>query len=358
MNLLFHREHETWEEHPAALRSGAKLQLNRDELQRSGRWIAAHQRDDGAIPWFHGRKMDPWDHVQCAMALSVVEMSAEARAAFRFLATTQDAAGGWPAASNPTATLDSARQTNHAAYLATGLWFFHRVFRDTAFLAEMWPTLHRAIEFVLRLQAADGSIYWAADGRGAIWPAPLLAGCASMYGSLTCAVRIAEALGHDASHWGEAKRRLGDVLCHGEHVFAAAAVPEPPGRYAMDWYYPVLGGAVRGDAARLRLDAGHAQFIQEGRGCRCVNDRDWFTVAETCELIIALDAAHMKERAYALFEWVQTLRLDDGGYWMGITYPNEICWPPERPSWTAATVVLAADVLNGDSPTSGFFRDL
>jgi hypothetical protein len=358
MNLLFHREHDPWDEQIGALRSGARVRWNRDTLRQTARWIAAHQRDDGAIPWFPRRKMDPWDHVECAMALSAAGMSNAARSAFRFLAATQDIDGAWPALRNCTAIIDPARQTNHAAYLATGLWFFHRTFRDTGFLAEMWPTLQRAIEFVLRLQAADGSIYWATDGDGSTWPAPLLAGCASMHGSLICAARIAEFLGHDPSNWIAARQRLGDVLRSGERLFAVAAVPEPPGRYAMDWYYPVLGGAVRGDAARLRLDAGHVQFTQKGRGCRCVKDRDWYTVAETCELIIALDTAQMKERAYALFEWVQTLRLDDGGYWMGITYPNKLCWPPERPSWTAATVVLAADVLLGDSPTSGFFREL
>lgn len=331
---------------------------HRDELLRTAAWVAAHQRADGAIPWFRGRKLDPWDHIQSTMALNVGGFVEEAKAAFRFLANTQGADGAWPAASNCTSVIDSTRETNHAAYLATGLWHFQCASPDVDFLAEMWPTLERAIEFVLALQADDGSIYWATDGDARIWPAPLLAGCASMHGSLICAIRIAEVLGYDRPGWLSGRRRLAAVLRGGEEIFQKACVPEPPGRYSMDWYYPVLGGAVRGEAARRRLDAGHAQFIHEGRGCRCVNDRDWYTVAETCELVITLDAAHMKDRAHALFDWTQTLRLEDGGYWMGITYPNELCWPPERPSWTAATVILAADVLIGDSATSGFFREL
>jgi hypothetical protein len=357
MNRLFH-EHDPGSGWMRRGDTTARAAIDRDGLRQTALWIAAHQRDDGAIPWFPRRKMDPWDHVQCAMGLVAAGLLGEARAAFRFLAAAQDRDGAWPAASNCTAVIDPARETNHAAYLATGLAFLHRAAGDVDFLAEMWPTLDRAMAFVLRLQAPDGSIYWAADGGGNVWPAPLLAGCASMHGSLTCAARLAAELGHDRRAWIEARRRLGDVLRNSEHVFLAAAVPEPPGRYSMDWYYPVLGGAVRGDAARRRLDAGHAQFTEEGRGCRCVNDREWYTVAETCELIIAMDAAHLTARTHPLFDWVQSLRLEDGGYWMGITYPNELCWPPQRPSWTAATVILAADVLAGDSATSGFFRDL
>jgi hypothetical protein len=332
--------------------------LTRHDLLRTAEWIASHQRADGAIPWFRGRKMDPWDHVHSAMGLSVAGFVDEARAAFRFLARTQGSDGAWPAASNCESIIDPTRETNHAAYLATGLWHSYCAAADADFLAEMWPTLDRAIEFVVSLQAHDGSIHWATDAEGTVWPAPLLAGCASMHGSLTCAVRIAKRLGLDRSHWVEALNRLGDCVRHLPQAFAGAPVPEPPGRYSMDWYYPVLGGAVRGIAARRRLAEGFDEFVDDGRGCRCVNDREWYTVAETCELAIALEAVGMREPALGLLEWTRSLRLDDGGYWMGITYPNELCWPPERPAWTAATVILAADAVADDSPTSGFFREL
>jgi hypothetical protein len=332
--------------------------LSHEDLHRTASWIAAHQREDGAIPWFRGRKMDPWDHVQSVMGLSVLGHFVEARAAYRFLADTQGPDGAWPAASNCTSIIDPTRETNHAAYLASGLWHYYRASSDADFLAEMWPTLERAMQFVLGLQAADGSIHWAIDGSGVVWPAPLLAGCASMHGSLVCAARIAERLGHERSHWTQSRRLLARVLREREDIFLNASVPEPPGRYSMDWYYPVLGGAVRGTAARLRLLQDYDQFIDAGRGCRCVRDREWFTVAETCELVIALAAVGMRDRAEELFEWAHSLRAGDGGYWMGITYPNELFWPPERPAWTAATVILAADALAGDSPTSDFFVDL
>ena len=186
----------------------------------------------------------------------------------------------------------------------------------------------------------------------------VITGCASIHGSLVCARRIARVLGRERPLWDEVRRGLGVILREREYLFRDASVPEGPGRYSMDWYYPVLGGALRGNAARVRLQAERERFIGEGVGCRCVADRAWYTVAETCELVMALDAGGLQEQGRALFEWVQRLRCKDGGYWMGISYPNQLRWPPERPSWTAATVILAADTLDGNSTTSSFFRDL
>jgi len=332
--------------------------LGAEDIDRTADWIAAHQREDGAIPWFHGRRMDPWDHIHSAMGLAATGRFEAARRAFRFLADTQEADGAWPASSNAAGLIDGSHETNHAAYLATGLWHYYLADSDDAFLEEMWPTLERALAFVLGMRAENGTVHWAVDATGKVWRAPLLTGCASIYGSLVCARRIANVLGHDRPQWEELRSTLGDVLRNREHIFHAATVPERPGRYSMDWYYPVLGGAVRGVAARARFEAERARFIGEGIGCRCVADRAWFTVAETCELVMALDACGLSDQGRALFSWAQRLRCKDGGYWMGISYPNQLRWPPERPSWTAATVLLAADTLNGGSTTSSFFRDL
>ena len=58
-----------------------------------------------------------------------------------------------------------------------------------------------------------------------------------------------------------------------------------------------------------------------------------------------------------LFEWAQHLRHDDGSYWTGKVYPEEKHFPGgERSTYTAAAVVLAADALDGISPTSGLFQ--
>lgn len=321
-------------------------------------WVARHQRPDGAIPWFHGDRVDPWDHVQCAMALACCARHDEAKAAFRYLARAQGADGAWPSAIAAGAIVDPTRDSNHAAYLATGLWYFHQARQDVDFLAEMWPALERAIGFVLRLQDESGAIWWAVDAAGNAWPAPLIAGSSSVHGSLVCAERVADLLGHDRSHWRTARQRLAAALREEHAVFRSAPIKEPPGRYSMDWYYPILGGAVRGPAALGRLAEGSSVFLDTGFGCRCVRERRWYTVAETCELVIALGACALSDAAAALFEWVHSLREEDGSYWTGIAYPEALHWPEERPTWTAATVILAADVLSDRAATSGFFREL
>ena len=65
----------------------------------------------------------------------------------------------------------------------------------------------------------------------------------------------------------------------------------------MDWYYPILGGVLRGDAAQLRVAArlGHVRRRGPRRALRL--GPPWVTAAETCELVMALDAIGADDRA-------------------------------------------------------------
>ena len=94
-----------------------------------------------------------------------------------------------------------------------------------------------------------------------------------------------------------------------------------------------------------------------GLGVRCVADQPWVTVAETCELVLALDACGMPAEAAEVFAAAQRLRQGDGSYWTGWQYGNRAPFPAERSSWTAAAVVLAADALAGFSGGAAIFRD-
>jgi hypothetical protein len=337
-----------------------RIALSRNEIDRTADWIAAHQRQDGGIPWFADGRLDPWNHVQAAMALTVAGRHDAAKTAYRHLAATQLPEGSWPSLATPDKVIDSARDTNHTAYLASGLWHYHLAHDDLDLSAELWPALDRAMAFVLAHMQPDGVLYWAADPEGAVWTAPLLAGSSSAHGSLRCAARIAALLGHDRPHWRTAADRIVRLLRGDLREFHETDLPRPVGHFGMDWYYPVLGGALRGEAGRSRLAEDHEFWVREGIGCRCVADRPWFTVAETCELAIALDACELTDRAPEVFSWAQIRREEDGGYWTGTVMVDGrgVVWPEERPTWTAATVILAADTLLGDSPTSGFFRSL
>lgn len=68
-------------------------------------------------------------------------------------------------------------------------------------------------------------------------------------------------------------------------------------------------------------------------------------MAKSCELCLALLAAGDHARAVQLFSLLQQWRGDDGEYWTGYQFVEQVLWPQERPTWTAAAVLLAADAL-------------
>ena len=87
-----------------------------------------------------------------------------------------------------------------------------------------------------------------------------------------------------------------------------------------------------------------------------MNDRPWITVAETCECALAHLAVGERATAEELFRGSRQYRHDDGRYWTGTVYPDEARFPAgERSTYTAASVVLAADALAGASPASTLF---
>lgn len=340
-----------------ALESGL---LSAEELAATTAWLAARQKPSGEIPWADGFKMDPWDHVHSAIGLTAMGRLEQARAAYRYMVETQEENGAWSAERRGGKVTRSTQESNHAAYFATGVWHLHSRSPDLSFLAELWPAVDRAISFVLSLQLPSGAIAWA-QKNGRVWPAPLLTGCSSVHGSLVCAVRIAERLGHERPEWRNARERLARVLRHQPAVFTETDLPEKPGRHSMDWYYPVLGGALRGAGGRKRLlDAAlNAAFVAEGVGCRCVKDQPWYTVAETCELVLALQAAGLTARAREMLGWTRWQRTESGAYWTGATHPaGEIFPAGEQTSWTAAAVLIASDAIARSSSTSDFFRSL
>jgi hypothetical protein len=323
--------------------------LTAADVLATGQRIAADQQPSGAIGWPDGH-CDAWNHVECAMALSASGLTEAARRGYDWLRVTQRPDGSWPKKTVGDTVTDAAAESNQVAYVAVGTWHELQVTGDEAFARQMWPTVRRAAEFVLALQAPRGEIAWqrAADGTPARYA--LLTGCSSTYQSLRCAISLADHLGDPQPGWELAADQLGHVVaCHPE-AFADKS------RFSMDWYYPVLAGPVRGRAAAGRLDAGWPDFVVPGLGVRCVSDQPWVTGAETCELVMALDAIGDRARAMRLYQDIQHLRHADGGYWTGWQFADNAHFPAERSSWTAAAMVLAADALGGASGGAGLFR--
>jgi hypothetical protein len=324
--------------------------LSAAEVLESGRSIAALQCADGMIPWFPAGHCDPWNHVEAAMALTVCGLVEEAERAFDWLAASQLADGSWFNYYLETGVEDSRLDTNVCAYVATGLWHHTLVTGDWTALDRHWPMVERAVDFVLRWQRPDGSVRWSLDPAGRPEGYALLTGSSSIYHSLRCAVAAAESLDRHRPDWELAAGRLGHAVAHHPAAFA------PKAEFAMDWYYPVLSGAVTGDRATERLAGGWSTFVMEGFGVRCVSRNDWVTAAETAECAMALCAAGLVAAAHSMLAAGQQLRLDDGTYWTGMVYPEEATFPGgERTSYTAAAMVLAADALSGATPAAGLF---
>lgn len=230
------------------------------------------------------------------------------------------------------------------------MWHQWLVTGDLAFVEHCWPTLEAAVDWVVDLQTKRGEIIWARHAEGRPWSYALLTGSSSISHSLRCAADVAELMGRPRPDWATARDRLVQVIAHCPEAF------EPKDRWAMDWYYPVMTGALVGDAARERLADGWDTFVMPERGVRCVSDRPWVTAAETSECVLAHLAAGERERAEDLFRWAQALRDPDGRYFTGLVFPELIHFPDqERSTYTFAAIVLAADALDGRNPTSDLF---
>lgn len=314
--------------------------------------IVAEQREDGAIPWFRGHHLDPWDHTEAAMALDAAGEHARAEAAYEWLARHQLPDGSWYAAyadgdaARPT---DEARETNFCAYAAVGVWHHYLSTGDEAFLDRMWPLVRAAIEFVLELQQPGGQIGWKREPDGTALSDALLTGSSSVHQALRCALAIAEQQEQPQPDWELALGQLGHAIRRHPERFL------DKDRYSMDWYYPVLGGAISGAAAKDRIEEDWERFVVPGLGVRCVADRPWVTGGESAELALALWAMGESDRALEILQSIQHLRAPEGMYWTGYVFEDEAVWPVELTSWTAGSLLLAVAALGGDEATTAVF---
>jgi len=320
------------------------------EVEKVAGFIAAIQKDTGEIPWSQGGKTDPWDHVESAMGLSIAGYWVQAERAYEWLIATQLADGSWWSETRDGKIINSTKETNYAAYIAVGVYQHYLITGHADFLKSMWPSVSRGIQYAISMQAPEGEIYWARNKDGVIDKMALLTGCSSIYMSIKCALAIADVLGIKRPSWQKAKELLEATIRSRPDLFNMIK-----SRFSMDWYYPILCGAVCGDEAKKRIDHLWDRFVVPEWGVRCVSDRPWVTMAETSELILSLAAMGDDTRAKTIFSWLGDKRYPDGSYWMGVTFPDSVIWPEEKTAWTSAAVLMAWDALNGVTPAAKIF---
>ncbi|MFD6834242.1 prenyltransferase/squalene oxidase repeat-containing protein [Streptomyces diastaticus] len=311
------------------------------------------QRADGAIPWFRGHHLDPWDHTETAMALDAAGEHEAAARAYDWLARHQLPDGSWYAAyadgvaEEPT---DRGRESNFTAYVAVGVWHHYLATGDDAFLDRMWPVVAAAVEHVLALQQPGGQIGWKREADGTAVTDALLTGSSSIHQALRCALAIAEQREEPRPGWERATGLLAHAIRRHPERFL------DKDRYSMDWYYPVLGGAVTGEEAKARIDEGWDRFVVPKLGVRCVVPNPWVTGGESCELALTLWVIGESDRALEILQSVQHLRdAESGLYWTGYVFEDDTVWPRELTTWTAGSLLLAVAALGGDEPTCAVF---
>jgi len=315
------------------------------------RFVADLQKESGDIPWHNDGKTDPWDLVESAMGLNVGGFFAESYKAFEWLKQHQNPEGSWFSSYINGIPKDRTCETHMSSYIATGLFHTWLINKDTVFLEYMWETMEKGVDFAVSFQTSGGEIYWAKSPEGVVDPMSLLAGSSSIFMSLKCAVAVAAVLGRRRRSWEMAFEKLGDSIRDNIHIYNVSKA-----RYSMYWFYPILCGAIQGEKAKHRIEKYWSKYMIEGQGARCVSDEPWVTIAETSELVLALNGMGNAELANIVFSWIRDRVYEDETFWCGYTYPDMVIWPEDKISWTNAVALMAADALWDLTPASGLFN--
>ena len=185
--------------------------------------------------------------------------------------------------------------------------------------------VYAAVEWVLALQQSGGQIGWKREEDGSAVTDALLTGSSSVHHALRCALAIAEQREEPQPDWELATGALAHAIQRHPERFLDKS------RYSMDWYYPVLGGALTGADAKARIEAMWDDFVVPGLGVRCVLPNPWVTGGESCELALALWAMGESDRALEILQSIQHLRDPATGlYWTGYVFEGDrAVWPEE-----------------------------
>ena len=332
--------------------------------------IVELQKNDGSIPWFKEGVFDAWNHLESVMALNLLGYKKEKDLGFDYLKKNQLKDGSWYGQLGSTVEFDEdsgtftgeesdagsfIRDTNFAAYIATASWHDYLVNKSKEDLIKLWPTIFNAINFVIGNQSLEGEIRWAAKDESAPNDDALITGCCSIYKSLISAIKCAKILDINVDEWKQSLEKLGYAIKNKPELFDRTW--DSKQRFSMDWYYPVLCGAIVGKKAEERINSQWNKYVLNEKGCLCVLDQPWVTIAETAELAIALIKIQKKDKATELLSWINDYIDSDGAYWMGRQVTEKVFWPMEKPGWTSAAVILAYDALHNFSKGSKIFLD-
>ena len=329
--------------------------FNRNLFENLGNYIKSIQLESGAIPSNKDGSHDPWDHIESIMGLNFANQKESSKLAFEWLIKNQNTDGSWFSKYNDSHPLEKNKSTHFGPYISVAALHFYKIFEDKEFLEHLWPHIKLALKFSLSLQIPNGTIPWSIDEGGKIEEDYLLTGSSSILKSIECGIAISKLLNdkENISNWTQSHKSLSNAI---RNPMGKFDLLQDRKRFSMDWYYPILSGCLNDKERDYYIDKVFNDFYIEDIGVKCVIEEPWITVAETCEFIIALMISNRDEDAKKLLLDVLNICDKDNIPYMGWQYKENIFWPKEKPSWTSAAAILAADTILDFSNASDLFK--
>ena len=325
-----------------------------DGIEHLGKFISNMQQSSGAIPSNSDGSHDPWDHLEAVMGLATLGYMNEALQGLEWMKDNQNSDGSWYNLYLNNQAIKKNKQSNFSTYISVAVWHYYLLSQDQSILEKFWDSIEQGILFALNLQHSNGAIAWNVDEAGVKDEDYLLSGCSSIAKSLECTIAMCEIL----------EKQDMKVKLIESHASLLRAIENPVGifdlkkdrsRFSMDWYYPILSGITANNHLMNLVQHIKDVFIVPGIGIKCVSDEPWVTVAETSECSMALKKLGNDELANELL--LNAAAIVDGHNipFMGWQLQEKIYWPDEKPSWTSAALILAADANNHLTRASHLF---
>ncbi len=341
--------------HPKRIYSSKDLEIT--FFRNLGKYIKNIQHESGAIPSNEDGSHDPWDHIESIMGLNFSNEYEASKRAFNWLIRNQNIDGSWFAKYKNDTPIEKNKPTHFGPYISVAALHFYKISKDKDFLEKVWPTIELAINFSVNLQTKNGTIPWSIDEHEEVEHDFLITGSSSILKSIECGLAVSKILDkhENTESWIKSYDLLSEAIKNPTGKFD---ILKDRKRFSMDSYYPILSGCLNQNQIKLYIDKIFADFYVNEIGVKCVIEEPWVTVAETSEFIVSLMISGDFNKSKQLLIDILNISDENKIPYMGWQYKENIFWPNEKPSWTAAALIIAADsVLNFSSASDLFLKN-
>ena len=107
------------------------------ELNHLSQYIVESQDEWGGIPSEKDKILDPWDHIECCMALDVFGEKERSLLGFQWLIDHQEDDGSWYSEYQANKNISSRKESNFSSYIAIGALHNYESYGDLKFLRKL-----------------------------------------------------------------------------------------------------------------------------------------------------------------------------------------------------------------------------